>query len=179
MKTVIWRGLWLLGMCVLITACTNKRQADIPRLADETGLDRLYQQGRIAFREKRYDDAAASFARVVAVDPEHSKARLNWAAALSSSGKLTEAIVQCQNVLVHDPVNAEAYYQWGAALARVRKHDEALEKFDQALALKPMADLLHHDPALQFALQNYLMRHRQPVTSPGPDTLPSKVKTER
>src|SRR5262245_13807529 len=62
-------------------------------------LEQTYQAGRIAFKERRYDDAAAQFSRVVAADPEDLKARLNWAAALSAGGKPADAIVQCQNVL--------------------------------------------------------------------------------
>jgi tetratricopeptide (TPR) repeat protein len=89
------------------------------------------------------------------------KARLNWAAALSYLNKPAEAIVQCQYVLARDPTNAEAYYQWGAVLARLGKHQEALEKFDQALALKPMAELLQEDPLLQQSLQAYLQRQRR------------------
>jgi len=115
----------------------------------------------VAFKERRYDDAAARFASVVAANPEHLKARLNWAAALSYSNKGAEAIVQCQNVLARDPTNAAAYYQWGAVLARLQRHQEALEKFDQALALQPMAELLQEDAALQRSLQGYLKRHRR------------------
>jgi hypothetical protein len=36
-----------------------------------------------------------------------------------------------------------------------------LEKFDQALALKPMAELLQEDPMLQQSLQAYLKRQRR------------------
>ena len=124
-------------------------------------LEQTYQAGRVAFKEQRYDDAAAQFSRVVATDPEDLKARLNWAAALSAGGNPAEAIVQCQNVLARDPANAEAYYQWGAALARMGRHQEAVEKFDQALALKPMAALLQDDPTLQRSLQGYLQRQRR------------------
>lgn len=178
MKRGTWRWLWLLSLLTLMAACGSK-QPDVPREADGAARERLYQEGRAAFRERRYDDAAANFARVVAADPEHINARLNWAAALSLSGKFAEAVVQCQNVLARDPTNAEAYYQWGAALARVRKHEEAVEKFDQALALKPMAELLHDDPTLQQTLQGYLARQRQPAPDIGQDTTQSKVKTER
>ncbi|MGE3538274.1 MAG: tetratricopeptide repeat protein [Candidatus Tectimicrobiota bacterium] len=178
MNTAIWRGIWLLVLLVGVAACSSKQYEASPSLSDGTALNRLYQQGRIAFRERRYEDAAASFARVVAADPEHLKARLNWAATLSTLGKVPEAIVQCQNVLARDPTNAEAYYQWGAILARVRRHEEAIEKFDQALALKPMVDLLQDDPALQLALQSYLSRHRQPPPVSEKTTSPSRVKTE-
>ena len=41
------------------------------------------------------------------------------------------------------------------------QHQEALEKFDQAFALKPMAELLQDDPLLQQRLQAYLKDQRR------------------
>jgi len=64
-------------------------------------------------------------------------------------------------VLARDPTNAEAYYQWGAVLRRMGQHQEAVEKFDQAFALKPMAELLQEDPLLQQRLQAYLKGQRR------------------
>ena len=164
MMGTAWRGIglvWLVYALVLLVSCSSKPPVQVPLAPQTQALEQTYQAGRVAFKEQRYDDAAAQFARVVAADPEHLKARLNWAAALSASGKPAEAIEQCQNVLARDPANAEAYYQWGAALARMGKHQEAVEKFDQALALKPMAELLQDDPVLQQSLQGYLKRQRR------------------
>lgn len=157
----IWRGTWCVYMLLLLVSCSSKPPAQTLIAPDTQALEQLYQQGRVAFKERRYDEAAAHFARVVAADPEHLRARLNWAAALSYSNKASEAIVQCQNILARDPTNAAAYYQWGAVLVRVGKHQEALEKFDQALALKPMTELLQDDPVLQQSLQAYLKRQRR------------------
>jgi len=146
---------------LLLVSCSSTQAVQTPRVLDTQAIEQLYQDGRVAFKARRYDEAAAAFARVVAADPEHLKARLNWAATLSYSNQGSEAIVQCQNVLARDPTNAEAYYQWGAVLVRVGKHQEALEKFDQALTLKPMPELLQDDPLLQQSLQAYLKRQRR------------------
>jgi tetratricopeptide (TPR) repeat protein len=160
MVATIWRGIGLVCTLVLVLSC-SKQQAQEPLAPQTPALEKTYQAGRLAFKERRYEEAAAYFARVVAADPEHLKARLNWAAALSYLNKPAEALVQCQNVLARDPTNAEAYYQWGAVLARMGKHQEALEKFDQALVLKPMTELLQEDPVLQQSLQAYLKRQRR------------------
>ena len=173
--TTIWRGSWCMCMLLLLVSCSSKQSAQALHAPNTQAIEQLYQDGRVAFKERRYDEAAAQFARVVAADPEHLKARLNWAAALSYSNKVSEAIVQCQNVLARDPANAEAYYEWGAVLRRVERHQEALEKFDQALTLKPMTELLQEDPALQQRFQAYLNRQRRQasdaeVARPKPGT---------
>jgi len=157
----IWRGIGCVCTLLLLVSCSSEQPAQVPLAPNTQALEQVYQNGRVAFKERRYDDAAAHFARVVAADPEHLKARLNWAIALSRSNKVSEAIVQCQNVLARDPTNAVAYYQWGAVLVRAGKHPEALEKFDQAFALKPMTELLQDDPLLQQSLQAYLKRQRR------------------
>src|SRR5713101_9538976 len=161
MMATVWRGIGVVCTLVLLASCSSQKSAQLLIAPQTPAFEKVYQDGRLAFKERRYDEAAAQFARVVAADPEYLKARLNWAAALSYLNKPGEAVVQCQYVLARDPTNAEAYYQWGAVLARMGKHQEALEKFDQALALKPMAELLQDDPALQQSLQAYLKRQRR------------------
>ena len=171
----IWRGIGLIGTLVLLVSCSSQESAQVPLAPQTPAFEKVYQDGRLAFKERhvydrklfefmkegRYDEAAAQFARVVAADPENLKARLNWAAALSHLNQPGEAIIQCQNVLARDPTNAEAYYQWGAVLRRIGRHEEAVEKFDQAFALKPMAELLQEDPLLQQRLQAYLKGQRR------------------
>src|SRR5215813_6686085 len=121
----IWRGIGVVCTLVLLASCSSQQTAQVPLAPQTPAFEKVYQDGRLAFKERRYDEAAAQFARVVAADPEYLKARLNWAAALSYSNKESEAIVQCQNVLARDPANAEAYYEWGAVLVRAGKHQEA------------------------------------------------------
>ena len=137
----VWRGIGVVCTLVLLASCSSRKSAQVPLAPQTPAFEKVYQDGRLAFKERRYDEAAAQFARVVAADPEYLKARLNWAAALSYLNKPGEAVVQCQYVLARDPTNAEAYYQWGAVLARMGQHQEAVEKYDLALALKPMAEL--------------------------------------
>ena len=157
----IWRGIGVVCTLVLLASCSNQPPAQVPLAPQISALEKVYQNGRLAFKAGHYNEAAAQFAQVVAADPEHLKARLNWAAALSYINQPGEAIIQCQNVLARDPTNAEAYYQWGAVLRRMGRHQEAVEKFDQAFALKPMAELLQEDPLLQQRLQAYLKGQRR------------------
>lgn len=160
-----WRGIGLSYVLVLLVSCSSQT-AQAPLAPQTPALERVYQDGRLAFQAGRYEDAAAYFARVVAADPGRLNARLNWAAALSRSDKTAEAIEQCQNVLALDPMNAEAYHQWGATLVRLGRHQEAVEKFDQALALKPLAELVP-DPKQQTRLQDYLRQQRHQDSDPG------------
>ena len=68
-----WRGLWLVCVLTLLLACSQSAQVELT--ANTVAIERVYQEGRAAFKAGRYEDAAAQFARVVAADPGHERAR--------------------------------------------------------------------------------------------------------
>lgn len=153
------RWLYLLSLMATLVAC-NMEEATIPGGGMNTAaLEQWYQDGRAAYAAGNYEEAASLFARIVAVDPENLKARINWGAALSRGGKPLEAMAHFQEALARDPTSAEAYFNWGAALARLQKHEEAVEKFDQAFALKDI-EALQLSKEVRHALDDYLQRHR-------------------
>ncbi len=163
---------WVMLGSLFLAACSNMDPARVPlNPADPEAMARAYQQGRVAYQEQRYDEAAGHFARLVAANPNHISAQINWGAALSRGGKPLEAIPHFQQALLLDPGNAEAYFNWAAALARLGKHEEALSKFDQALKLKKPADMGAPND-LQRRLDNYLSRqkpeNKQPETIKRP-----------
>jgi tetratricopeptide (TPR) repeat protein len=140
-------------------------------------IEQAYKDGRAAYEAGNYEVAAGHFARVVAADPVHVKARINWGTALSRGGKPETAIPIFQQALVLDPINAEAHYNWGAALARMGQHQEAMQKFDQALALKSAALML--PPPLQRSLQDYMQRHRRDTEKTGVEAPPMRIPSPR
>ena len=154
------RAKWilLLALTMLLAACGPQVEQPLPLDAEDAEqLEQVYQEGRAAFLEARYEEAAGHFARVANADPEHLRARINWGASLSRSGRPLEALGHFQLVLSQEPDNAAALYNWGAALARLGRHEEALEKFRRARDLG-IDDL---PPGLQRALDGYENRHRR------------------
>ena len=162
------RGRWvlLLALAMLLAACGPKDEQPLPLNAENTEqLEQVYQEGRAAFLEGRFEDAAGHFARVATADPEHLKARINWGVSLSRVGRPLEALGHFQQALAQEPDNAAALYNWGAALARLGRHEEALEKFERARDLG-ISDL---PPGLQRALDGYVSRRRRAQPDAAPD----------
>lgn len=148
-------GLLLVAVWVL-AACQAQKQPDAALVPGSPSVEQTYEEGRAAFEAGLYDEAAEQFERVVAADPQHFKALVNWGAALSRDRQPAEAIPKFQRALVLDPEHpnrAEAYYNWGVALERLGEHGEAVEKFEQALALK--------SELLTIALESYLRRYQR------------------
>ena len=164
------RAKWalLLALTMMLGACGPKDEQPLPlNAADTEQLEQVYQEGRAAFQEGRFEDAVGHFARVADADPEHIKARINWGVSLSRGGRPLEALGHFQRALEQEPDNPSALYNWGSALARLGRHEEALEKFQRARDLG-IADL---PPNLQRTLDAYVSRHRrsEPVTDPDVD----------
>ena len=154
------RGKWvlILSLAMLLAACRPQVEQPLPLDAGDTKqLEQVYQEGRAAFLEARYEEAAGHFARVANADPEHLRARINWGASLSRGGRPLQALGHFQQALEQEPDNAAALYNWGAALARLGRHEEALEKFSRAHDLG-IADL---PPSLLRALEGYISRHQR------------------
>src|SRR5262245_19079386 len=71
---IIWRGLGVICMLVLLASCSSSQEsAPVPLAPQTPALEKVYQDGRLAFKEGRYAEAATQFARVVAADPENLK----------------------------------------------------------------------------------------------------------
>lgn len=156
----------LLLVVVLLAACAPQDEQPLPLSAeDPERLEQAYQEGRAAFLDERYDDAAAHFARVAEADPEHLRARINWGASLSRGGRPLQALGHFQEALEQEPDNAAALYNWGAALARLGRDEEALDKFERARALG-IDDL---PPGLERSLDGYVSRHLRDEPVNGSD----------
>lgn len=146
--------------------------ADAPPAGNTTqslsATEQTYQAGRTAYELgasleaagqrqaalEKFRQAAELFEQVVAADPNHFNAMVNWGSSLSRAGQPAQAIIKFQQALALAPEHdnrAEALYNWGTALERLGQHREAVKKFEQAVALK--ADLLSP------TLQSYIYRH--------------------
>ena len=90
----IWQGIWYVCTLLLLVSC-SKQPVQAPLAPNTQVLDQVYQQGRVAFKERRYDDAvvtlkqAAASATVGTV--ERKRIDLNTALVCAISGKLEEA----------------------------------------------------------------------------------------
>ena len=61
----IWRGSWCMCMLLLLVSCSSKQSAQTLHAPNPQAIEQLYQDGRVAFKERRYDDAVKSCARSI------------------------------------------------------------------------------------------------------------------
>jgi tetratricopeptide (TPR) repeat protein len=72
----------------------------------------------------------------LALDPQHTVARLRRAACLAQLGQLEEALALLRELLAEDPELTQAHYLTGALLRAQGDHQGAVEAFSESLARK-------------------------------------------
>ena len=76
-----------------------------------------YNLGLLLALTGRLDEAVTEYEKALALDPMHSDARTNLAAAFARQGRLDRASSELTRLLEHDPENAGARTNLGLVLA--------------------------------------------------------------
>jgi len=89
-------------------------------------------------KAKMYDQAVATYQRILAINPNDASAHNGLGAVYAAQNKLPEAQAEFQKSAQADPAGAaKAYYNEGAILSNAGKMDEAAEAFKQATTADP------------------------------------------
>ncbi len=110
--------------------------------ADPSGEERRETQRAMSlFREKRYDEAAQSFQRVLALHPGHVMATNNLGFTYFKLGRNDDAITWYRKTIAIDPKRAIAYANLGDALAQAGQTADAKAAYQKFLELQPGSKL--------------------------------------
>ena len=123
-------------------------------------IEDRFNRGAALFAVGRYDDAIASFDRVLAGKPEFADALLWRAKVLLELHRHDEALESVDRLITKDPELAEAWVGRGNVLIEQKRTKDAFAAFDKALTLRPdtaeawlgranlLSDLKRNDDAL-------------------------------
>ncbi len=100
-------------------------------------VERQFREARKAAHEQRFEAAIQGYREVVALDPQHVRARNNLGVLLDRSGRHGAALEQFRAALAEEPSNTEVLSNAGAALAALNRFDEAEARLREALRLDP------------------------------------------
>ena len=116
-----------------------------------------YDQGRRAFDEKRFHDAAALFATAARQPDAPSDTLLREAKSLINAGDPPAADGILRAHLTRDPRSAEALYLLGFVLQRENQPGASLEAFTRAAAIQPP-----HADDLKLVALDYVLLNDYP-----------------
>jgi tetratricopeptide (TPR) repeat protein len=121
-----------------------------------------YVLGLIAKQQGRVEDALASFARVLKIDPRDVGANVQTGQLLAQQRKYDEATAAFRVALAEEPYNGTALYSLGTALLRAGRREEGQATLQRFQALRASG-------AATVVGQNYLEqgRYAEAVGSTG------------
>jgi predicted O-linked N-acetylglucosamine transferase (SPINDLY family) len=107
-------------------------------LQDEPGnFDALLVMGVVDVMQGKREQAAESFGKAVAVNPDSGVARFNLATVLSDSGNDRDALPHHDKAVQLAPGNQDAWLNYGKSLANLERCSEALACYENALRIRP------------------------------------------
>jgi tetratricopeptide (TPR) repeat protein len=112
---------------------------------------RVYNRGVALQRLNRFEEALASYARAVEVEPDCIDALINRGNLLRDLGRCEEALDSYDRAVKAKPDRAAAFYNRGALLYALNRPEEALASYARAIEVRPdYADaLVNHGNVLR------------------------------
>jgi tetratricopeptide (TPR) repeat protein len=103
----------------------------------ETAVPATFADGKAAYGEKKYGDAAAIFEGYVARKPENAWGHYMLALSAWKSGDPAKAEGAFETALSIDPRHVKSYVNLGRVLLEQKRNDEALAKLTRAADIDP------------------------------------------
>jgi tetratricopeptide (TPR) repeat protein len=100
-------------------------------------FDALHLIAVINARQRRFDEALASYNRALAVQRNHAGVLCNRGATLHELRRFDEALASYDQALALKPDYFDAVFNRGITLQELNRFEEALASYDRALALQP------------------------------------------
>ncbi len=97
----------------------------------------LFTYGEILFREKKFDEAKASFLQLLKADPQHIRAMIQMVALMHTTGNTVEAEKYIQQAINTGKMTSNLYGQLGFALLVANKNSESAKYYEKAVATEP------------------------------------------
>jgi len=112
--------------------------------ADDTNADAWTKLGIVHGMQNNHSKAAEYLDKALALNPNSTETRMNYAQALLQSGEFTQAVEQYERVLATNPESETAWFMLGRCQAELNQLDAATDAYRKALAIKPeYAQALH------------------------------------
>ena len=129
------------------TACEDEDDPRIPPSPEQIqDSNKLKQEGNVALKEQRYEDAIKFYSLALDINPDNTAALNNKNIAHIKMEDWKNTMVNASLCLAKDVTNTKALYHRGYALMKLENRDlverykEALVDFEYALSLQPPKD---------------------------------------
>ena len=103
-------------------------------------IDRLFAAGVQEMSEGRWDDAVATFTKIITRKPEFAEGWNKRATVYYLMGEYTKSLADCDEVMKRNPLHYGALSGYGMIYGQIDQPLRALEFYEQALGVNPNLD---------------------------------------
>jgi len=103
-------------------------------------IDRLFAAGVQEMSEGRWDDAVATFTKIITRKPEFAEGWNKRATVYYLMGEYTKSLADCDEVMKRNPLHYGALSGYGMIYGQLDQPLRALEFYEQALGVNPNLD---------------------------------------
>jgi tetratricopeptide (TPR) repeat protein len=100
-------------------------------------IARLFEAGTHALTQGRWDDAVATFTRIIERDPGFAEGWNKRATAYYLKGEYQKSLADCDEVVKRNPLHYGALSGYGMIYTQLDQPARAIEYFERALAVNP------------------------------------------
>jgi tetratricopeptide (TPR) repeat protein len=124
----------------------------------DSEVDRLFADGVQQMSEGRWDDAVATFTRIIARKPEFAEGWNKRATVYYLMGDYKKSLADCDEVVKRNPLHYGALSGYGMIYTQLDQPARALEYYERALAVNPNLDGIRYTVEI---LRDQLIRQRR------------------
>jgi tetratricopeptide (TPR) repeat protein len=96
-----------------------------------------FQQGKMLFKEGKFENALAIFNDLIAIDPLRAEYILYRGRILSRIGRTLEALEDFDQLIALEPLNADFISDRAVVLHMLQRNQESLSELNRALTMEP------------------------------------------
>jgi len=103
-------------------------------------VDELFKRGVSEMNAEHFDEAIATFTRIIELKPDFAEGWNKRATAYYLAGEYRRSLADCDQVIKRNPQHFGALSGYGQIYLQLDRPDKALEYFRRALAVNPNMD---------------------------------------
>ena len=108
------------------------------------GADLLFNDGRAAYRKKKYRDAVRMLKQAALIRPGRAMTHYHLGLSYAALGAFTEAEKAYQEALRRDPKSNMTWSELGDLYRKLNRWEDAIKAYQQALEIKPDLQTAHY-----------------------------------
>src|SRR5262245_25118911 len=132
---IIQLGIFLMFLWIPALARTRNREVRRVRLLGSAEV--LFNDGRTAYREKKYQEAIRFLKQAALLKPERAMIHYYLGLSYTALGDFEEAEKAYRDALRRDPKNNTVWSELGDLYRKLNRREDAVKAYQQALQIKP------------------------------------------